>query len=161
MSVQFEIKPVTEVDRPWLESLLREHWGSSQVVSRGRLHQADTLPGFLAVQRGQNTGLITYRIEADACEIVTLNSLVEKHGVGSALIEAVRRVAREAGCTRLWLITTNDNVEALRFYQRRGFILVQVHRNAVEASRRLKPEIPFVASNGIPIRDEIELELLL
>ena len=135
--------------------------GSNLVVSRGRVHRADTLPGFLARRWGQEIGLITYRLEADQCEIVSMNSLVERQGVGRALIGAVQQAAREAGCKRLWLITTNDNLTALGFYQKRGFTLVQVHRNAVEVSRRLKPDIPPVAANGIPIRDEVELELLL
>ena len=75
------------------------------------------------------------------------------------MIEAVRLLARRQGCTRLWVITTNDNVDALRFYQRRGFRLVRVHRGAVDRSRaRLKPEIPSVGAYGIPLRDEIELE---
>jgi len=80
-------------------------------------------------------------------------------GAGTALIEAVGQLARQQGCTRLWVITTNDNVDALRFYQRRGFCLVAVHRGAVDRSRaRLKPEIPAVGAYGIPLRDEIELE---
>ncbi len=157
--MQFEIKPTTESDRSWIKPLLRQYWGSSRVVSRGRLHQVEMLPGFLAAQQRRNTGLITYRIEGNQCEIITLNSLVERRGAGKALVEAVRKVAREAGCKRLWVITTNDNTEAIHFYQKRGFTLVQVYRNAIAASRRLKPEIPLVADNGIPIRDEIELEM--
>ena len=159
--MQLEIKSITESDRPWIQDLLQKHWGSGQVVSRGRLYRADALPGFLAGQWGQRVGLITYHMENGQCEIVSLDSLVAKQGIGTALIEAVRRVAVEAGGSRLWLITTNDNVEALRFYQKRGFRLVQVHRNAIEQSRQLKPDIPLVADNGIPIRDELELELLL
>jgi GNAT superfamily N-acetyltransferase len=77
------------------------------------------------------------------------------------LIDAVRQEAQRAGCKRLWLITTNDNLTALRFYQRRGFVLVAVHRNAVELSRKLKPQIPLIGEHGIPIRDEIELEMPL
>jgi Acetyltransferase (GNAT) family len=75
------------------------------------------------------------------------------------LIEAAAQLARRQGCTRLWVITTNDNVDALRFYQRRGFCLVRVHRGAVDRSRAtLKPEIPAAGAYGIPLRDEIELE---
>jgi GNAT superfamily N-acetyltransferase len=159
--MQLEIRLITESDRPWIQDLLQKHWGSTQVVSRGRIYQADALPGFLAGQWGHRVGLITYHLENGQCEIVSLNSLVGKQGIGTALIEAVRQQALEAGCNRLWLITTNDNMEALRFYQKRGFRLVQVHRNAIEQSRQLKPDIPLVADNGIPIRDELELELLV
>ncbi len=107
------------------------------------------------------TGLVTYRLEAVECEIVTIDSLIEGIGIGTALIDTVKAAAVAAKCERLWLITTNDNVKALRFYQRRGFALVAVYRNALEESRRLKPEIPLVGMHGIPLRDEIELELRL
>jgi GNAT superfamily N-acetyltransferase len=106
-------------------------------------------------------GLVTYRIEDDDCEIVTIDSVVEGRGVGTALLEAVTAEARTAGCRRVWLITTNDNLNALRFYQARGFRLVAVHPRAVEESRLLKPEIPELGNFGIAIRDELELELPL
>ncbi len=106
-------------------------------------------------------GLVTYRIEGQACEVVTLDSLEANIGIGTALVEAVREAATQAGCTRLWLITTNDNMDALRFYQKRGLRLVAVHRDAVTEARRSKPQIPWIGNDGIPLRDEIELELML
>jgi ribosomal protein S18 acetylase RimI-like enzyme len=89
-----------------------------------------------------------------------MNSLVEKKGIGSALVEAVKEKAKAAGCERLWLITTNDNAAALRFWQKRGFRLSAIYPNAVEELRRLKPEIPLTGNDGIPIRDEMELEMI-
>ena len=158
----FEIRALNDGDREWVARLLTEHWASPRIVSRGRVCDGDRLPGFAAVRDGRPIGLATYRIDGGDCEIVTLNSLAERQGVGSALIDAVKDAARQAGCRRLWLITTNDNVSALRFYQKRGFVLVAVHRGALEeARRRLKPEIPLVGLDGIPLRDEIELELVL
>lgn len=157
-----EIKPVTDADRSWILQMTQDRWGSNVVVSRGRVHRPDTLPGFVARQQGQPVGLITYRLQGDQGEIITVDSLTEKQGIGTALIEAVRQAAKAAGCTRLWLITTNDNLEALGFYQKRGFTLVQVHRQAIDKlSRPLKPEIPQIGQHGIPIRDEIELEMRL
>ena len=158
----FEIRALNDGDREWVARLLTEHWASPRIVSRGRVCDGDRLPGFAAVRDGRPIGLATYRIDGGDCEIVTLNSLAERQGVGSALIDAVKDAARQASCRRLWLITTNDNVSALRFYQKRGFVLVAVHRGALEeARRRLKPEIPLVGLDGIPLRDEIELELVL
>ena len=93
------------------------------------------------------------------CEILTIAAAGQWRGAGTALIEAVEQLAVRQGCTRLWVITTNDNVDALRFYQRRGFCLVCVHRGAVDRSRAsLKPEIPLVGKYGILLRDELELE---
>jgi len=104
--------------------------------------------------------LITYNIKVSQCEIVTLNSLVEKQGIGSGLIETVRKKASALGCKRLWLITTNDNIDAIKFYKKRGFKVAAIHKNAVNESRRLKPEIPLTGIDGVPICDEIEMELM-
>lgn len=131
------------------------------MVSRGVVHAIDALPGFVASEQGNPVGLGTYRIQGQACEITSLDSTSERRGVGTALIEAIKKVAQQAGCQRLWLITTNDNTHALRFYQKRGFELVALHRNAMEDARKLKPQIPLIGNDGIPLRDEIELEIKL
>jgi RimJ/RimL family protein N-acetyltransferase len=81
--------------------------------------------------------------------------------VGTALLSAAREVAADAGCRRIWLVTTNDNTPAMRFYERRGFRQSAVYRDALDRSRVLKPEIPEIGLNGVPIRDEIEYEILL
>ena len=75
------------------------------------------------------------------------------------LIEAVRAEAKRQGCQQIRLTTTNDNIGALRFYQRRGFRLAELRPGAVDAARREKPEIPRVGDYGIPLRDEIDLTL--
>ncbi|MBI4295604.1 MAG: GNAT family N-acetyltransferase, partial [Chloroflexi bacterium] len=145
------IRTVERGDHPWVASLLREQWGSTRFVTRGRLWDAEELPGLIAVRDGNRVGLATYHLQGDECELTTFNSLVERVGVGSALLQSVRDIAVSAGCKRLWLITTNDNTAALRFYQKQGFVLVAVYPNAMEQYRRLKPEIPLVGNDGIPI----------
>jgi ribosomal protein S18 acetylase RimI-like enzyme len=158
---EYQIRPLIDDDREWVTSLLKEWWAGPLVVTRGQVYRADELPGFIAVLEGTPAGLITYRIDSDGCEITTLNSLVEGIGIGSALIDAVKNTAANTGCKRLWLITTNDNTAALRFYQKIGFIIAAIHPDAVKESRRLKPEIPLTGNDGIPIRDEIEMEMTL
>lgn len=153
-----QILPLDEGLRRWAAAILIEHWGSTSIVTRGRIHKADRLPGFVALWNGEPAGLLTYRIEGTECEIVSLNSLREGLGIGSALLQAVEKAARKANCTRLWLITTNDNLPAIGFYQRRNFAIAAVYPNALAESRRLKPEIPLIGRDGIPLRDEIELE---
>ena len=158
---QYEIRQVAPSDRTWINNLLQDHWGSVNVVSRGRLYHADQLPGLIATDGGEKVGLLTYSINGAECEIVTLNSMRESRGIGSALLNAIESTARQAACTSLRLTTTNDNLKALRFYQRRAFVFASLHRDAVQRSRKLKPEIPMVGNDGIPIRDELELELIL
>ena len=155
------IRSLSPADRDWVTRHVAEHWSAEIVVAHGTLYHPAVLPGFVAEMAGEVAGLVTFHIAGDACEIVTLDSLHPDQGIGTALIEAVKAAAGAAGCRRLWLITTNDNLHALGFYQKRGFRLVAVHPGAVDAARKLKPEIPLIGNDGIPIRDEIELEIVL
>jgi N-acetylglutamate synthase-like GNAT family acetyltransferase len=155
------VRDIQPADRPVLEQLIPELWGSPLVVSRGRLINPALLPGFIAEKDAQLAGVATYQVENGNCELVTINSIFPGEGIGSALIEHVRRKALDSGCQWLWLITTNDNLNALGFYQKRGFVLAALYPGAVTTARFLKREIPLVADNGIPIRDEIQLQMPL
>ena len=159
--MEFTVRAIEPEDRSWVLGLVRT-WGADFVVSRGRKVFAAELPGFIAFKPdGDRVGLVTYEIIADRCEIVTLDALEKFSGIGSVLTEKVIEAAGSAGCKRLWLITTNDNLDAIRFYQRRGFSLAAVHINTLANSRKLKPSIPEIGCYGIPLRDEIEFEMLL
>jgi DNA-3-methyladenine glycosylase I len=148
-------------DRAWAAEVLARAWGSTRVVSRGQLRDAAELPGLVACLREERAGLLTWSADAEEFEVVSLNSLVEGRGVGRALLAAAAREAMALGCRRLWLVTTNDNLHALRFYQRLGWDLVALRRGAVDAARTLRPEIPLVGFDGIALRHELELELPL
>jgi ribosomal protein S18 acetylase RimI-like enzyme len=148
-------------DRPWVTERMIESWGAETVVVHGVIYHPAELPGFVVVVEEKIVGLLTYNIQGTTCEIVTLDSWYENQGVGKELIKAVKQAARQNGCKRLWLITTNDNTHALRFYQKRGFAIAAIHVNAVEGSRKIKPEIPLTGNDSIPIRDEIEMEMWL
>jgi ribosomal protein S18 acetylase RimI-like enzyme len=155
---KFDIRDLTPEDKHWVQRVLVQYWGSTTQITKGKKYQADELPGLVAQRDGSEVGLLTYHIEDGACEIITHNSMAGHGGIGSCLLDAVRNKARELGCKRLWLITTNDNTPALRFYQRRDFEIVGFHRNAVMEARKLKPEIPNIGFDGIPIKHEIEME---
>jgi ribosomal protein S18 acetylase RimI-like enzyme len=155
-----EIRVLRDDDRAWIRAFLTERWGE-QVVVHGTCYLPGELPGFVAIEEAAPVGLATYRTDDDACELVTLDSLREGRGIGSALVGAVIEQARLSACRRVWLVTTNDNLGALRFYQRRGFWLAALRPGAVDQARRLKPSIPLTGEHQIPIRDELELELHL
>ena len=155
------IRPLADADREWVERLIVERWGEPIVVGRGRVWTPVELPGFAAFEDDRCVGLLSYEIEGDALEFVTIDALVEGQGIGTALLRAVEEVARAKGCRRLRLVTTNNNVRALLFYQRAGFRLVALVPGAVEESRKLKPSIPELDAAGLPIRDELHLELPL
>ena len=156
-----EIKEVSKGDSPLIASFIEERWGSPISVSKGRVFNTADLPGFLYKKDKEILGLVTYHIEGNACEIVTLDSQINNQGLATQLIKKVIERAREKGCSRVWLITTNDNTNALRFYQKRGFEWLGFYRNSMEVSRKLKPEIPEFGEDGIPIKHEIEFELRL
>jgi ribosomal protein S18 acetylase RimI-like enzyme len=141
--------------------LVVERWGDAKVVGRGRVWEPAELPGFAAYEDDRCVGLVTYEIDGDACEVVTIDALDEGRGVGTALLEAVAAVAREAGCARVQLLTTNNNLRALAFYQKRGFRLVGLVPGAIDEERKRKPSIAKVDAAGLPIRDELHLELPL
>lgn len=158
----WRIRPIAPADRTWLSGFIEAHWGADFVVAHGRCYRPQDLEGFVAeAADGTVLGLATIEIAGDACELVTLDSLRENEGIGSALLDAAVGAARQAGCRRFWLITTNDNLRALGFYQKRGLWLVALHRDALERSRELKPAIGLIGHDGIPLRDELELELRL
>lgn len=155
------IRPATAADSAAISDLLQQSWGSHIAVAHGVAYDATTLPAILAEEDDQLVGLLTYHLQDHELEIVTIDASAQHRGVGTALLEAATEVAEQAGARRLWLITTNDNLDSLRFYQRRGLRIVDVRPGAVDESRKLKPSIPTTGAYGIPLHDELVLELLI
>jgi ribosomal protein S18 acetylase RimI-like enzyme len=155
------IRATNEDDRPFMREFITRRWFGEAVVVHGQFFYPAELPGFIAQQENLVSGLITYQVRKPECEIITLDSLVEGLGIGRQLVQKVKDAALESGCNRLTLITTNDNLTAIGFYQKCGFRLQAIIPGAVEKARELKPTIPMIGSNGIPIRDEIQLEMSL
>ena len=156
---EVKIRPVEDGDRPMLAWLVTELWGSQLVAVHGNVLRPAELPGFIAERSRRVAGLLTYQFVADFLEIVTLNAIDPRVGIGTRLIEASVGVARHFRCREIRLTTTNDNVDALRFYQRRGFRLAELRPGAVDRSRLEKPQIPRTGDYGIPLHDELDLTL--
>jgi GNAT superfamily N-acetyltransferase len=152
------VRPARAEDAAWVRRFLRHCWGDTAVAVHGELIDAALLPALIA---GDRQGLATYRLSGREAELVTLNAEPADAGTGTALIEALARRLRDAGVERLWLTTTNGHPAALQFYQRRGFRLVRVRPGAVDEARRLKPSIPVIGEDGAPVRDELDLCLVL
>lgn len=153
------IRAIVTEDREDIVEFLEEHWGSSSIVSLDQIHDASQLPGFIAPSpAGDLNGLITLSTDSRGCEIVSMNSVHRGRGIGTNLMSCAEIYAAETGAHRLWLVTTNDNVEAMAFYMRRGFRMVQVHRDAVDRARETKAGIPRLGHHGIEIHDQVEFE---
>lgn len=159
---KFFIRPIKDGDHAWIKKFIKEQWADNFIVVHDMIYYPHELEGFVAVEpSGSRVGLITYSIQNQNCEIVTLNSIKERIGIGTGLMKSVHNSAMDSGCSKVWLITTNDNKHAINFYQKLGYKLVTIHKNAIAKSRKLKPAIPLFSGDKIPIRDELEFEYLL
>jgi ribosomal protein S18 acetylase RimI-like enzyme len=157
----FKISLIKKSDRNQVSKILKEHWSSTRMVSRGILLQIDQHPGFLAEKEGKIIGLINYKIGAGECEITHLLSLEERQGIGSALIQRVENIARDKECKKVVISTTNNNEHALEFYKKHGYFVADVNENIMDEYRKIKPEIPETDENNVMIRDEYILEKIL
>jgi DNA-3-methyladenine glycosylase I len=147
------VRPLDDDDRGWLVETVTQEWGLP-VVSISGAHDPRTLPGFVAEHAGRRIGVVTYRTTPGECEVVTLNSMLANRGVGTALLGAVKEVADAHGL-RLWLLTTDENANAIRFYERRGMTRRGLHRDFVDRVRQHKP-LPRNAAQTDVFRDAIE-----
>jgi ribosomal protein S18 acetylase RimI-like enzyme len=160
-SVVVVVRAVEEGERAWVAETLGARWGGEELLGRGRTWRVGELAAIVAVEGAERVGIATFAVEGDDAELVTLDALVAGRGAGRALVEAVAEAARAAGARRLRVMTTNDNLRALRLYQRAGFRLEALRPGAVDAARERKPSIPLTSADGIPIRDELDLVMEL
>jgi len=159
--MDIKIQRIQKEDQIIISELVREYWGGDPVIVHGQICYTNLLEGLIAHSEGEILGFLHYQIRGEECEILTLLSMRENQGVGTALMNNVESIARENNYRKLILITTNDNLHALGFYQRRGYHLIALFPGQVNVSRELKPSIPEIGDNGIPLRDEIQLEKVL
>ena len=152
------VRPFAEADVAWAEAVVAAELGGRWQVRRGQRVDALGGPGWVAEREGQPVGLLTAAPRDDGWELVLLVATERRSGVASQLVDHLLTEARSAGAARVWVVTTNDNLAALAFYQRRGFRLSALRPGAVDEARAtLKPEIPPTGQDDVPIRDELEL----
>ena len=152
---------IRDSDREEVARFVERHWRSRRVMSRGKVFYPHQEQGFIERADGEIVGLLTYRIDEEEMEILTLNATLEGQGIGSSLMLSAIEAARRKHCKRIWLTTTNDNLRGIGFYQRLGFRMIEINLGVVDEARKLKPEIPEIGERGIPIHDEIVMELQL
>lgn len=156
-----EYAEITAENRDMVNHFLEEHWYSTKMAVRGRIYDLAEAPGIIALENSGLRGLLTYAREGERCEILSLDSLTENRGVGTELLRRAAAIARREGLSRLTLVTTNDNLHAMGFYQKRGFDMTALLHGAVDEARKRKPEIPLLGDGGIPLHHEIEFTLEL
>lgn len=155
------IKAITIHNRDRMIQFFEEHWWSSQMIISSGIYNCDQLDGYIYEEAEEILGLLTYVFHEEALEVISLDSVQEGQGIGSKLMQAVELLAKQKGLLKITLLTTNDNLNALKFYQKRGYRIVKVIPDAVTKARAIKPSIPLIGDKGIPLHDELQLEKLL
>lgn len=152
-----KIRPINNSDKAWIKDVMTKAWGS-EIVIASKTFDTLVLPGFVAEIDGQIGAVIVYNIARSRFEVVSINSTIQGKGLGSTLIEKCKEIAKEKGLKSVWLVTSNDNIDALKFYQKRGFRITKVYPGAIDEARKIKPNIPEIGDYGIPLKDALELE---
>ncbi len=152
---------ISENNRQQVIDFFRMHWGSSQMIISSGTYDCAMLDGYVYVEDASILGLITYVLHEDSLEVISLDSIQEGQGIGSRLMEKVEQFAKLQGIRQIELITTNDNLQALKFYQKRGYRITDVMPNAVVEARKVKPTIPLIGNEGIPLLDELKLKKII
>ncbi|HLK14168.1 MAG TPA: GNAT family N-acetyltransferase [Fimbriimonadaceae bacterium] len=152
-----EVRQATAADEEWVRARLIEYWHGPMIERTDEFIDASELPALIAVLDARPAGLATVMLHQDHGEVMTLDSSLEGRGVGSALMTAAEVLVREAGLSEIRVFTANSNLNALGFYQRRGYRMWAIHRDTIARARAQKPEIPLYAENRIRNADEVEL----
>lgn len=154
------IRSATPADNSWLEELMAKEWGGLPLVIRGKRYYPSQLDGIIAENENGIAGFLFYEVREKECEIIVFEVFDKFKGTGTVLLDKLKDIAKNKKCFRIYLMTTNDNLDALRFYQKRGFYICGVHVDSVKISRKIKPTIGMIGDYDIPVRDEIDLEFI-
>lgn len=155
------IRLTTPNDAELVANLMEKHWGGEPLVIRAKNYYPSKLDGMVAVKGEEIIGFLFYETQGVTLEIIVFEVFDKLQGIGTKMLQQLKRIAKENGCNKIYLMTNNDNLDALRFYQRRGFHICGIHLDSMKESRKMKPGIPMTGEYGIPLRDEIDLELIL
>ena len=152
------VRPKTESDADYIAAELHKHWHSLSIWSLGNIFDASKLPALIAWNGNDRAGHLTYVLHPgkSQMEVITLSSNAVSRGVGTLLLQSAVNLAQSMGCLRIFLTTTNDNLNAIGFYQKRGWTLAKYHSESISHARLIKPEIPLIGENNIPLWDELE-----
>jgi ribosomal protein S18 acetylase RimI-like enzyme len=140
--------------------LFRRDFGRTSIASFGEVIPLSETSTIVAEMQGDVSGALAWRPRENALQIVALATepMWQRSGVGGHLVAEAEVVARRTGATRVVLATTNDNLPALYFYQRRGYRITDVVRDAWRDHAELTIGVGFAS---IPVLDELRLEKTL
>jgi len=150
------VRQAAPEDREPSLALFRHDFGRAAIVAFGEVMTLENHPAIVAEMKGELAGALAYRLQPGAFQIIALatDPMWQRSGVASHLVGEAELLTRRHGLSRLVFATTNDNLPALYFYQRRGWTITEVAAGAM-ITRSPAAHVGFA---GIPVRDEIRLE---
>lgn len=153
------VREATDDDRLAARELFNQDFGRTKIVAFGEVMDIDQIPALVAIRHSSPSGALAYRLLGDALHIVALatDPMWQRSGVGACLLAEAELLARRLKLSRLLVATSNDNLPALYFYQRRGYRLTALVPNSV--AEHTHQQVAGFA--GIPVTDEIRLEKVL
>ena len=154
------VREAAEADARATLELFHRDFRRTQVLAFGEMMDLAVLPAVVAEMKGEIAGALAYRLLPDVLQIVALatDPMWQRSGVGGYLVAEVELMARRRGLGRVIFCTTNDNLPALYFYQRRDYRITELVAGALLP--HIKPAFACGFA-GIPVRDEIRLEKVL
>lgn len=150
------VREATDADRLAARELFQRDFGRTKIVAFGELMDIDQMPALVAIRHRDPAGALAYRLLGEALHIVALatDPMWQRSGVGGHLVAEAELLARRLKLGRVVVATTNDNLPALYFYQRRGYRLTGVAIDSVIAhTKEVHPGF-----GGVPVRDEMRME---
>ncbi|MFQ3596966.1 MAG: GNAT family N-acetyltransferase [Chloroherpetonaceae bacterium] len=153
-----QIRPKTTADAEWAEAFLNSQSSDAHLPTFAGITNILSLPAWIAEVDGEPVGLLAYHVQSDACHIVSLHVSRKRMGVGESLLVSLEAEAQAKGCKKLTCVIGNDNLNALRFLQKRAFHLSDLRVGAIDVRRKQNPKIQLTGEHGIPLRDELILE---
>jgi ribosomal protein S18 acetylase RimI-like enzyme len=113
----------------------------------------------IAVVDGNSAGMTAYHISGSTLIIddIAVKEEYRRMGIASALLDYVKDVGEQEKCHKIEITSTNDNIPALACYQRFGFNIKEVRLGSCILHHGGEEK----GWSGIPVRDEIVLELHL
>lgn len=139
MNNKLQIRAITSDDSKWIKDIMGKSWGGLPLIIRGKKYYPTE--GIVAENDSGVAGFIFFEIQKTDCEIVVFEIFDKFKGTGTIMLNKLYDLAKDKKCKRIYLMTTNDNLDALRFYQRRGFSICGIHLDSIKISRKMKPSI--------------------
>lgn len=146
------------VDQEYIRTYWESSWGLP-VVSTRRSYSPEDVQGLVYRDEwGEPQGLVTWHVEGDSAELVTVDAYQQGRHIGGRLLNAAEAELLKRGVRHIMIVTTNDNLRAIGFYVRHGYRVTRIDLDGVARVRKIKPGVPLTGHDGLPLRDMLELE---